>query len=521
MSDQPPQGGVRDEPVRVLLVEDEKTDRLAFERYVRENQLPYLVETAASRAEGLDRLRAATFDVVLFGYQLGDGTGMDLLPRVGDAAVIFVTDSGAEAVEAMRQGADDHLIKDADRHYLVVLPSAVRNVLARRRADEALRASEARFRAVFEQAADSIILVDCEEGALVEFNDRAHEALGYTREEFGALKISDFEAQESPEETARHIAELAREGAGSFETRHRAKDGELRDVLVSTRILTLHGERFFLSVWHDITERKRAETERARLEARVQHMERLESLGVMAGGIAHDFNNLLQAILGNADLALVSLSDDAPSRRSIAEIGKAGRRAADLSARMLAYSGHGALEIRRLDLTELVRDAYEGLTAEMSPAIAWRLDLAADLPEMAGDPAQLRQVLLDLVTNGAEAIGEQPGTITISTGVRTCDRAFFRTTYIDEELVEGQYVWYEVADTGCGIDETIRDKIFDPFVSTKFTGRGLGLAAVFGIVRGHHGAIRVESEPGRGTTIQVLFPSWSEAGQVLAAKPSA
>ena len=265
----------------------------------------------------------------------------------------------------------------------------------------------------------------------------------------------------------------------------------------------------------DITKRKRAEAERRRLEEQMQQTQKLQSLGVLAGGIAHDFNNILMAILGNADLALADLSDVSPAWPRIQEIRKGVRRAADLCKQMLAYSGRGKLVIRPIDLNEVVDEMAHLLKTSIAKKAALNLHLDRKAPSVKADAAQMQQVVMNLITNASEAIGEDSGAITISTGVMDCDRDYLSRSYLREEQPEGLYVYIEVADTGCGMDEATQAKLFEPFFTTKFTGRGLGLAAVLGIVRGHNGAIMLDSKPGQGTTFRVLFPALDEPAESL------
>jgi PAS domain S-box-containing protein len=260
-------------------------------------------------------------------------------------------------------------------------------------------------------------------------------------------------------------------------------------------------------------ERRQAEEERLALERQVQHAQKLESLGVLAGGIAHDFNNLLMAILGNADLALDALSPMSPARGNILEVEKAAKRAADLAKQMLAYSGKGHFVIEPIDAGKLVEDMAHLLEVSISKKVVLKYNFAPNLPTFDGDATQIRQIILNLITNASEAIGEKSGVIALSTGAMSCDRAYldgtnevFRSA-LSDPLPEGIYVYFEVADTGNGMDGGTLDKIFDPFFTTKFTGRGLGLSAVLGIVRGHRGTIKIYSEPRRGTTFKVLFPA--------------
>jgi CheY-like chemotaxis protein len=239
----------------------------------------------------------------------------------------------------------------------------------------------------------------------------------------------------------------------------------------------------------------------------MQQMQKLESLGVLAGGIAHDFNNLLVAILGNAGLALMELPPESPARQTVLAIETAAQRAAELTRQMLAYSGKGRFVIERLNLSRIVEEMAHLLEVSVSKRAVLKYRFAPDLPAIEGDATQLRQVIMNLITNASDAIGDRSGVISISTGLMHADAAYLKTAYMDDALPEGDYVYLEVADTGLGMDEQTAERIFDPFFTTKFTGRGLGLAAVLGIVRSHRGAIKLYTEPGRGTTFKILFPT--------------
>ena len=262
----------------------------------------------------------------------------------------------------------------------------------------------------------------------------------------------------------------------------------------------------FAVIFNDITEQKRVAHEREQLERQVLHAQKLESLGVLAGGIAHDFNNLLMAILGSADLAMSALPAASPARRDILEIEKASRQAADLCRQMLAYSGKGEFVVEPINICELIQDMQGMLKVSISKRAALRLSLAK-IPAIMADPSQIQQVMMNLIINASEAIGDESGIITVSSGTMQCGDEYLRETYVDEQLEEGEFVYVEVSDNGCGMAPEARDRIFDPFYTTKFTGRGLGLAAVLGIIRGHGGAIKVYSEEGKGTTFKVLLPA--------------
>lgn len=254
-------------------------------------------------------------------------------------------------------------------------------------------------------------------------------------------------------------------------------------------------------------EHRLAEEERSLFESKLQHTQKLESLGVLAGGIAHDFNNLLMAIIGNAELALMDISHANPARQAVMEIEAVSRRAADLCRQMLAYSGKGKFVVEPISLNDVISEIGQMLGVSIPKNVVLRYNLAETLPAVEADVSQMRQVLMNLVINASEAIGEKEGLITVSTCTAYCDQAYFAKTNIHENLPDGDYVGIEVADNGEGMDNQTIARIFEPFFTTKFTGRGLGLAAVLGIVRGHHGALKVYSEAGKGTTFKVLLPA--------------
>jgi PAS domain S-box-containing protein len=262
-------------------------------------------------------------------------------------------------------------------------------------------------------------------------------------------------------------------------------------------------------------------------EARSRHVQKLEGIGVLAGGIAHDFNNLLHVILGNADIALSRLPPGASAREPLDEVVRATLRAADLTRQLLAYSGKGAFVIGPLELSREVRDMATLLRTAISKQATLAWDLASDLPAIRADATQVHQVVMNLITNASDALGDAAGTITLRTGLLSAEDLDSRGIEFPEPGdpgVEHQggdpagperapYVYLEVSDTGSGMTPETLSRIFDPFFSTKFSGRGLGLAAVMGIVRAHQGLIRIRTEPGRGTAFRVLFPAAAEGVQ--------
>ncbi len=254
-------------------------------------------------------------------------------------------------------------------------------------------------------------------------------------------------------------------------------------------------------------ERYVAEQQKLDMEKQLRHVEKLKSLGILAGGIAHDFNNLLVGILGNAELALQEIPEDSPTREILEQIEIAGKRAAELTRQLLAYSGKAKITTRALNLSALIRDMQPLLGISVSKNIQFTLDLPENLPLIKGDPTQIQQIVMNLVTNASEAIGERGGIISLATGTRRIQASDRERLFLKDDMQAGEYVYIRVSDTGQGMDHETVSRIFDPFFTTKFTGRGLGLATVLGIVRGHKGNIMVETQPGRGTTFYVLFPA--------------
>ncbi|MDX1648231.1 MAG: PAS domain S-box protein, partial [Myxococcota bacterium] len=245
------------------------------------------------------------------------------------------------------------------------------------------------------------------------------------------------------------------------------------------------------------------------LERRVLHAQKMESLGVMAGGVAHDFNNLLLGILGNASLLREDLPAEGEARQEADQIVHIAERAADLARQLLAYAGRAEVAVEDVDLSELARDSAELLGASVSKKVTVRFDLAASLPAVAGDPTQLRQVLMNLVLNAAEAIGDRAGEIRIRTGVERVDPATLLFSELESTDAGGGVpcVVCEVSDSGPGIPPAVLERIFDPFFTTKTGGRGLGLSALLGIVRSHRGGLAVASPPVGGARFTVVLPA--------------
>ena len=391
-----------------------------------------------------------------------------------------------------------------------------RDVTERRSAEDRLRENEERYRQLVEQSPLGIVVHA--DGLLRYANPAAVRLIGVASA--ADLLGRDFRELVEPASAAEVSAQLARLAGGArgdeaVEFGLRRPSGETRVVIGRGSLVRYAGRPACQYVMSDITERKHAERERERLQAQLQEARKLESLGVLAGGIAHDFNNLLAVVLGNVRFVLgqgLLAGGDAASeaRAALEDAAGAGESAARLTRQLLAYAGRRAPEVRSVDLSEHARSVSGLLEAAVPKKVRFALDLAAQLPPVRADVAQLEQVTMNLVLNAAEAIGSREGEVRIRTGTLSATRADVLAWIGARDLEAGAYVWLEVSDTGCGMDEDTQQRIFDPFFTTKQGGHGLGLSAVLGLVRGHGGGISLTSRPGAGTTIRVHLPA-SEA----------
>ena len=395
------------------------------------------------------------------------------------------------------------------RSLLLLNASLKKSIEERAKVEEELQLT----RFTINHAADAVFWIQ-PDASIVDANEAACRSLGYTREELLALKVEDVDVFYSAEAWPAHWSELVANKSIVFESKQRKKNGLEFPVEVSAKHL-LFGEREFNCAFvRDITERKRAEEEHRNMEQQLLHAQKLESLGVLAGGIAHDFNNILTSIIGNADLALMRLNKESPAADNLHRIEHAALRAADLAKQMLAYSGKGKFVIENIDLNMLMEEMLHMLEVSISKKAVLRLNQHKQLPFVEADATQMRQIVMNLVINASEAIGDRSGDIVITTGCMECDRSYLKDVWLDENLSAGQYVYLEIADSGCGMDKDTLAKLFDPFFTTKFTGRGLGMAAVLGIVRGHRGAIKVYSEVDKGTAFKILLPASGKTADI-------
>jgi signal transduction histidine kinase/DNA-binding NarL/FixJ family response regulator len=551
----------------VLVVDDEPAHVEAIRRAFQASDTHAEIRVAGSLRELRELVAARTPDVALVDLFLPDGRALDLLTADSPARpfpVLVMTAHGDQrtAVAAIKAGALDYVVKSPEAfqetpHTVARALREWRLLEEHRTAETALRQSEERFRSLFDSAPMSIWEEDRSavrqrldelghpDGAglrefleshpeevirladlvrILEVNQESVAFFGVASKEDLPLRLGEYFDDRSLAAFREEVLALAG-GATEFTTEIpiRGPRGEPHDLVRRLRVAPGHERdlgRVFVSFF-DISERKRAEAERLELERRLLHGQKLESLGVLAGGIAHDFNNLLMAVLGNLDVALQDLPSGSPAGPSIDQAVRATRRATDLTRQMLAYSGRGGFVVKRLDLNRLVRENAGLLRASIFRNVAFSLALCSGEAVIEADEGQLQQVVMNLIMNASEALAGDAGEVTLATGLLDCDEAYLAQSRAGQPAAPGRFARLEVKDTGCGMDGETLERLFDPFFTTKLTGRGLGMAAVLGIVRGHRGAILLDSAPGRGTTVRVLFPACQGEIAATERRPSA
>lgn len=352
-----------------------------------------------------------------------------------------------------------------------------------------LRGSDTRFQPLIEHNIDGILIVD--RNGIIRFVNPA------------AVRLF----QRSAQELVGSPLGFSFSPGTTTEINLSTPTGSITPIEIRAAEVEWENQVVFLASLRDVTERRRAEDERRLLENQMQYSQKLESLGILAGGIAHDFNNLLMTIVARAGLALRAIGPESPGQDHLKQIEKSGLRGGELANQLLTYAGRGKPVIQKVNISKLVKEMAHLLQGSISKCAALEYDLLSNPPTIQADPGQLRQVIINIVTNASEAISEESGLITVATGTVKVNREDLKEWYVAGNTPSNLSVYLDVRDTGCGMTEETLPRIFDPFFSTKFPGRGLGLAAMAGIIRAHGGSISVKSRPGEGTHFRLLFPS--------------
>ena len=369
-----------------------------------------------------------------------------------------------------------------------------------RRAQADLDASQARYFDLYDLAPVGYMTLS-EKRLIREVNLAAAEMLGGMRESLVKEPISRILPKEDQLTFYQHLNQcIEASAAQEWEMRLLRADGE--QFWAHLQVTPGQNGECWLII-NDITERKYAEEAKLVLEQQLQQAQKLESLGVLAGGIAHDFNNILCVIMGNSSLAQLHPH---MTGKLLPEIDKAAQRAADLCRQLLAYAGKSLLSFTQVKMAALVDDMIKMLKATINHNVTITSDLSADIPSIRGDASQLRQIVMNLIINASEAIGEEHGDIRVSLAEATIVEGKSDKDHIGKSIPAGRYVCLEVTDNGCGMDDDTRQRVFEPFYTTKFTGRGLGMSAVLGIVTAHNGALQLTSQQGTGTSFKVYLP---------------
>jgi len=504
--------------LRILHLEDDPRDSEIVESLLIDEGIDCDMIRVSNREQFRSAIEQESFDIILADYSLPSFDGMSALAialsqRPTVPFILLSGTAGEEvAAESVKSGATDYVLKDRPSRLVPSIRRALREAEERRelqRAEQSLRESEERLRTVIQHMPVLMVAFD-QQGSIVAWNQECENVTGYKAGEM----VGDLGAMERLHpDAAQRMVMMAEWRWPPRDYRGREWELTCKDNTVRTVSWTNISKAFPVADWSswvigiDITAAKRAQAEREQMQSKLLQTQKLESLGVLAGGIAHDFNNLLTGILGNAGLALLRLEASSPARECIQRVISASERAAELTRQMLAYAGKASFEIRPISLSEHILETTHHLTATISKKVSFDLRLGDGLPAVEVDPAQIQQLAMNLIINAAESCGDGPGTVMVSTRQTNVEKGQHEQWFTGETLSPGCYVCLEVQDSGCGMDEETVAKIFDPFFSTKFTGRGLGLSTVLGIVRAHRGSLHVKSSPGQGSTFKVLLPA--------------
>ncbi|MFW5802501.1 MAG: response regulator [Verrucomicrobiota bacterium] len=498
---------------RILLAEDSEQDARFFRKLLESSpDIRFTLHHCSTTEEILSALDERRFDVVFLDFALAEPDQFNCVGALAHQAphlpilVMTGVDNQHLGVQAIHKGAQDYLVRGTVS--AANIWRIIRYAVERKRTQDSLirhlgqgPEGENQFRILVDQTPEAILVVD-ESGIVQYANPAAGQCLGKTRSE---LEHSPSPVRITPEQLVD------------------------RDIMIDNKphILEVQavnaqwaGNLAHVATLRDVTEARRQQRERDAENPEVQRAQAAESLACLAGGIAHDYRNLLMGILGNASLALMELDKDVPAREYLDQIRDAARRASDLTNKMLTYSGRHHFRFASVDLSELTDDIKPVVTPSSPTNVELNFEIPDTLPPLVADADHLRQALMNLLVNSWEALDDEPGKVALRAGQSTlAETEGIVFSFLNRENPDQTLLWIEVEDTGPGIPKDLRHRVFDPFYSTKFTGRGLGLSTVLGVMRGHSGAIAVQAPLAGGARIRLLFPAVRETAEETRTRP--
>jgi PAS domain S-box-containing protein len=490
-------------PVSVLCVDDEPVN-LDILKLILASRIDTMY-VATNGQEGYDLFLEHRPDIVMSDLVMPEIDGLDMsrMIRAIDPKVPIILLTGCIAIDSLIKAIDNGITQFLPKP---ILKDNLLNAIARcyETIDLERRFKKEHERAqllasALEHSTTAIIILDSD-GTVEHLNLASRLMYGWSSEAMLGRSLLSCDTSPGLHRLVGSALATTEPGSGEIEISWHTGENSSAMATISPFGSTQSDLKYLISL-EDITEKKST-------EAHLLRTQKLESLGVLAGGVAHNFNNILTAIIGNTSLAMMKLSEDSPALKFLKNIEISAIRAADIAKQMLDYSGKGAIMLAQINLNDLLKNMQDMLEVPVPKTVAITFAPAETLRLVSGDAAQLRQVVMNLVINAAEAIDTVgTGTIRISTGSMECGKAYLATCWYDNSATVGEYVFIEVSDSGCGMDKETIAKLFDPFYTTKFTGRGLGMAAVLGIVRWHNGAIHISSKPGAGSTFRILLPA--------------
>ena len=509
-----------DKRFKVMVVDDSVVNVVLIQQNL---QNEYDVLTALNGHDAIAQLEEHNPDLILLDVMMPDLDGFEVCrmikrdERYADLPVIFLTslDTQEGAVRGLHAGGIDYLAKPVN---FELLKLRVRNHLALRERNQLVKEQRAllerqkeEYQTLFNEMLDGFALhevISDKEGRPSNYRfmtvNPAYETLtGLSKEKVIGRTVLEILPELEPVwiETFGNVATTGKSILFENYSAELQKHFEVKAFRPAPNQ--------FACVIADITKRKRAEAETANLQRKFQQAQKLESLGVLVGGVAHDFNNILAMVMGSCFLGQ---EDPATAREHFARIETAAQRGAELCRQMLAYAGKAQFSLDQVDMGLLIEDMKQLVQASMHKMVLINFDVAADLPGVIGDKSQISQVVMNLIINAAEAIGEAPGEIHLRLEKVIFTPADANHDFLGKVIAPGSYVCIEVTDTGCGMNEEVKRRLFEPFYTTKFTGRGLGLSATLGIIHSHKGALQLASQLGEGTTFRIYLPADSSAG---------